>query len=209
MEIALARGVIPTEGSMRTAACILAAAGLLGVTASVARAQYPQRREGFWIGFGLGYGSANITCGTCGSGPRTGGVTAFLKLGGTPSRNVLIGGAVNGWSHSRGGATETMENVTGSLYYYPVATSGLFLSGGLGFSNYHVDTTPSTSGTGWGFTGGVGYDVRVGRNVSLTPVVNFVYGALADFDVATSAGLTTASGWTQNVVDLGLGVTFH
>src|SRR2546423_2475203 len=81
------------EGSMRTAACILAVVGLLGVTASAARAQYPQRREGFWIGFGLGYGSANVTCGTCGSGSRTEGVTAFLKLGGTPSRNLLIGGA--------------------------------------------------------------------------------------------------------------------
>src|SRR6266480_2212950 len=145
MEIALARGVIPTEGSMRTAACILAAAGLLGVTASVARAQYPQRREGFWIGFGLGYGSANVTCDTCGSGPRTGGVTAFLKLGGTPSRNLLIGGAINGWSHPSSGATETMGNVTASLYYYPVAGGG------------------------------------------------------APF----------ATGWKQNVVDFGLGVTFH
>src|SRR6266567_3158501 len=83
-----------------------------------ARGQYPQRREGFWIGFGLGYGSANVTCDTCGSGPRTGGVTAFLKLGGTPSRNLLIGGAINAWSHQSGGATETMGNVTASLYYY-------------------------------------------------------------------------------------------
>src|SRR5207247_10041181 len=103
-----------------------------------ARAHDPQRREGSWIGSGLGYGSADISCDNCDSGPRTGGVTAFLKLGGTPSRNVLIGGAVNGWSHSRGGATETMGNVTGSLYYYPGATSGLVLSAGLGFSDSHV-----------------------------------------------------------------------
>src|SRR5438477_11835083 len=113
MEIALARGVIPREGSMRTAACILAAAGLLGVTASAARAQYPQRREGFWIGFGLGYGSANVTCGTCGSGPRTGGVTAFLTLGGTPSRNLLVGGAILGRCSSSGGRTETTATATG------------------------------------------------------------------------------------------------
>src|SRR6266496_3476562 len=181
---------------MRIVARVIALGGALLAVAPASRAQYPQRREGFWIGFGLGYGSANITCDSCGSGPRTGGVTAFLKLGGTPSRNLLIGGAVNGWSHSRGGATETMGNITASLYYYPVA-----LSGGLGFSNYHVDTSPSTNGRGWGFTGGVGYDVRVGRNVSLTPVANFVYGALADFDVATSVGLTTARGWKQNVID--------
>jgi len=192
---------------MRTAACIFAAAGLLSVAAPAARAQYPQRRNGFWIGFGLGYGSANVTCDSCGSGSRTGGVTAFLKLGGTPSRNLLIGGAINGWSHESGCATETMANVTAFLYYYPAARSGLFLTGGLGFSDYRVDTSPSVEGTGWGFTAGVGYDIRVGRNVSLTPVANFVYGGVGDLSV--SGGGTFATGWKQNVVDFGLGVTFH
>src|SRR2546425_5526370 len=92
--------------SMRTAARLLALLGVLVAIAPAARAQYPQRREGFWIGFGLGYGSANIDCDNCASGARTGGVTAFLKLGGTPSRNVLIGGAINGWSHASGGAPQ-------------------------------------------------------------------------------------------------------
>jgi len=205
---ALGPGVTLREASMRTAACFLATAGLLGVTASAARAQYPQRREGFWIGFGLGYGSANVTCDTCGSGPRTGGVTAFLKLGGTPSRNLLIGGAINAWSHQSGGATETMGNVTASLYYYPVASGGLFLTGGVGFSDYNVDTSPSYDGTGWGFTAGVGYDIRVGRNVSLTPVANFVYGGVGDLNVS-GGGAPSATSWKQNVVDFGLGVTFH
>src|SRR5438309_2312482 len=70
--------------SMTTLARVLGLLAVLTTSASVARAQYPQRREGFWIGFGLGYGSANVTCDGCGSGPRTGGVTAFVKLGGTP-----------------------------------------------------------------------------------------------------------------------------
>ena len=192
---------------MTTLARVLGLLAVLTTSASVARAQYPQRREGFWIGFGLGYGSANVTCDGCGSGPRTGGVTAFVKLGGTPSPNLLIGGAINGWSHASGGATETMGNVTASLYYYPVARGGLFLTGGLGFSDYRVDTSPSVEGTGWGFTAGVGYDIRVGRNVSLTPVANFVYGGVGDLSV--SGGGTFATGWKQNVVDFGLGVTFH
>jgi len=192
---------------MRAAACVLTVAGLLGAAAPAAWAQYPQRREGFWIGFGLGYGSANVACDGCGSGPRTGGVTAFVKLGGTPSPNLLIGGAINGWSHPSGGATETMGNVTASLYYYPVARGGFFLTGGLGFSDYRVDTSPVVDGTGWGFTAGVGYDIRVGRNVSLTPVANFAYGGVGDLNV--SGGSPFATGWKQNVVDFGLGVTFH
>ena len=179
---------------------------VLSCAASAARAQYPQRRDGFWIGFGVGYGSANISCDNCTSGSRTGGPTAFLKLGGTPSRNLLIGASLNGWVHPTDSLTETMGNVTASVFYYPVATSGFFLNGGLGFSSYNLDSSPAVNGSGWGFTAGVGYDVRVGRNVSLTPVVNYVYGALGDFGVP---GIGTARGWKQNVIDVGLGVTFH
>jgi opacity protein-like surface antigen len=179
---------------------------VLSCAASAAQAQYPQRREGFWIGFGVGYGSANISCDNCVSGSRIGGPTAFLKLGGTPSRHLLIGASLNGWAHPTNGLTETVGNITASLFYYPVTKSGFFLSGGLGFSAYNLDSSPEVNGSGWGFTGGVGYDVRVGRNVSLTPVVNYTYGALGDFDVP---GIGTARGWKQNVIDVGLGVTFH
>src|SRR5688572_22001252 len=128
---------------MRSAARLLAVAGVLSFITTAVQAQYAQRRDGFWIGFGLGYGSANVSCDNCDSGPRTGGATGFLKLGGTPSRSVLLGAAINGWSRSSGGATETVGNVTASVYYFPAAASGLFLTGGVGFSNYRVDTSPS------------------------------------------------------------------
>ena len=52
---------------MTTLARVLGLLAVLTTSASVARAQYPQRREGFWIGFGLGYGSANVTCDGCGT----------------------------------------------------------------------------------------------------------------------------------------------
>src|SRR5207245_11763430 len=117
---------------MRIVARLIALGGVLLTVAPAARAQYPQRREGFWIGFGLGYGSANISCDNCSSGARTGGVTAFLKLGGTPSRNVLIGGAINGWSHASGGAPETMAKGTRSARSYAVGARGPLLTGGWG-----------------------------------------------------------------------------
>src|SRR5438034_11735339 len=73
---------------MRIVARVVALGGVLVAVARPAEAQYPPRREGFWIGFGLGYGSANITCDSCDSGPRTGGVTASLKLGRSPSLKI-------------------------------------------------------------------------------------------------------------------------
>jgi hypothetical protein len=190
---------------MQTAARVVALLAAFSFAASAAQAQYPQRRDGFWIGFGLGYGSANVSCDNCNSGPRLGGFTGLLKLGGSPSRDLLIGASLNGWSRQYGATTETMGNVTASLFYYPVTTSGFFLTGGLGFSGYSLDTSPKVSGSGWGFTAGAGYDFRVGRNVSLTPVVNLIYGQLGDFAVPGG----TARGWKQNVIDVGLGVTFH
>ena len=100
---------------MRTARLVTLLA-VFSCAASAARAQYPQRRDGFWIGFGLGYGSANITCDNCGRGPRTDGITGFVKLGGTPSRNLLVGGAINTWFHSNSSATEALTSLTASLY---------------------------------------------------------------------------------------------
>ncbi len=186
---------------------VVALLAAFSCAASGARAQYPQRHDGFWIGFGLGYGWANITCDNCVDSSSVGGITGFVKLGGAPSRHLLVGGAINGWAHSDGAATEALTNVTASLYLYPAARSGFFLTGGVGLSNYHVNSTPSFNGTGWGFTAGAGYDVRVGRDLSLTPVVNYVYGGVGN--VNQSGVGTAATGWKQHVIDFGLGVTFH
>jgi hypothetical protein len=117
---------------MRTAAGVVGVLVALCGAARAVRAQYPQRRDGFWIGFGLGYGSANVSCDNCLPGPRKDGITGFLKLGGSPSRHLLIGGAINGWSHYAAGATETMANLTGALYLYPAARSGLSSRGASG-----------------------------------------------------------------------------
>ena len=41
----------------------------------------------------------------------------------------------------------------------------------------------SVSKTGWGVPAGLGYDLRVGRNVSITPCVNYFYGQPGDVSV--------------------------
>ncbi len=74
-------------------------------------------------------------------------------------------------------------------------------------SNYYVNSNPSFDGWGWGYTAGAGYDVPLSRSVSLVPVVTYAYGRVGDVN---QAGVGTyATGWKQNVVDLGVGVTFH
>ena len=151
------------------------------------------RRDGFWFNVGLGYGS--LGCDGCGG--REGGLSGGLQLGGTISQKVLLGGATTGWTRSEGGVTLTVGTLLALLRFYPSARGGFFLEGGLGLGTIHVsvDGFGSESETGAGALLGLGYDIRVGENVSLTP-------AWLGF-----AARTTNS--DANVGQLSLGVTLH
>jgi len=175
--------------------------------ASVLEAQHPQVRKGFWIGFGIGYGSAKPSCDGCGTLNSEGSWTGHLRLGGTMSPHVLLGGDVDVWTKSDSGATLSLGNVTAAVYYYPTPASGLFLKGGLGGSAFNGDSNgPSADGAGYGFTLGAGYDLRVGTNISLTPVANLMWGHVGDIK---SNGSVVITGWKQTIFEFGLDVTFH
>src|SRR5205807_2694432 len=56
----------PIGGRMRAVTRFLGILGVLAVAGPRwAAAQHPQTREGFWIGFGFGYGSAKPSCDGC------------------------------------------------------------------------------------------------------------------------------------------------
>lgn len=188
----------------------LVVASLL-LSSPLAWAGHPQERQGFWIGFGGGYGSAKGRCDDCGDGNREGSGTAFLKLGGTLSDRVLLGVETNGWVKSQDNVTLTLGSVTGTITLYPKASSGFFLKGGAGASYISTDVregsvTTSVSKTGWGVLAGLGYDVRVGRNISITPGVNYFYGQPGDISIQ---GETALGGWKHDVIDFSVGITFH
>ena len=116
----------------------LGMAGLFALCAAgSALAQHPQKREGFWIGFGFGYGSADVKSDTIpAAASRESGPTGFIKLGGALSKKVLLGGEVNAWTKSESGATFTLGNVSAAAYFYPAPETGFFLKGGVGFADY-------------------------------------------------------------------------
>lgn len=169
---------------------------LTALLATTAFAQQAQTRQGFWIGGGMGYGSLGLSCTGCADVGREGGLSGYAKLGGTLRPNILLGVETNGWRKSEGGATITMGNLSGAAYWYPMATQGFFVKGGAGYSILSVDDgVTSADDSGFGLLGGVGYDFRVGRNLSITPVANWFRGG---FD-----------GGSANVLQFGLGVTSH
>jgi hypothetical protein len=169
------------------------------------------KREGFWIGLGAGYGLASVSIDGSSGGDRENSFTGYLKLGGTLNQQVLLGVESNAWVKAQDDVTVTLGSIAGTLTFYPKATSGFFLKGGVGLS--YMSTEVAVAGTrfavrktGWGVLAGLGYDVRVGRNISITPSFNFYYGKPGDISVAGEVALP---GWRQNVLDFGVGVTFH
>lgn len=178
---------------------------------SRAWAGHPQERHGFWIALGGGYGSASIDCDGCDASEREGAFTAFFKLGGTLNDQVLLGVEGNGWIKEEGTTTLTLGSVTGTVTLYPQASGGFFLKLGAGAS--FVDTeerfgsvTVSIDKVGWGVLAGVGYDIRVARNISITPSVNYYFGQEGKI---TIVGEPALDGFKHDVVDFVVGITFH
>jgi hypothetical protein len=160
---------------------------------SPAAASSSHPRRGFWFSGGLGYGS--LGCDDCTG--REGGLTGGLQLGGSISQKVLLGGGTAGWTKSEGGVTLTAGTLVALIRFYPSATGGFFLLGGLGIGSIHVevDGFGSDTETGAGALLGLGYDIRVGENVSLTPFWNGFAARTSNADA--------------NVGQLGLSITLH
>ncbi len=81
---------------------------------------------------------------------------------------------------------------------YPSSTGGFHLIGGLGIASIDIEIDGLGGGreTGRGLILGLGYDIRIGRNVSLSPFWN---GVATGYD----------GGGDLNFAQLGLGITIH
>lgn len=148
----------------------------------------PLTREGFWFNAGMGWGS--VSCLDCYG--RVSGGSGNLSLGGTINPKWLVGVGTTGFTRSIDGETLTAGSFDARFRFYPSLHNGFFLTfgGGLG----HVESDGQTA-YGGAAVFGLGYDIRVGRNVSLTPYYNGV-------------GMAN-SGGDLNFNQLGLGVTIH
>lgn len=150
-------------------------------------------REGFWFNGGLGYGT--LGCEDCTD--REGGAVGTLSFGGTLSQKVLLAGSTFAWTKTENDVTLTTSAVTATIRFYPSATSGFYLLGGLGVGRVDLEISGfgDAEETGGAAALGLGYDIRVGSNVSLTP---FLHGV----------GITFEDG-DANFGQLGLSITTH
>ena len=182
---------------------------LLLATATHAQAQDrgPREHRGFWLSFGLG-GGWNASEGL--DGNSLAGGTGFLRLGGTPSQQLMVGGEAIGWFREDEGTELARGNTTFSVLYYPSYDGGFYVRGGLGFATLttRVETVLTSSTTlieeetenGFGSTLGVGFDIRLARNFYITPSVDWLFQAF---------GETPSGANTNHILMLSVGATWH
>ncbi len=180
---------MPSSFPLRLATTIV----LITAVSVPASAQGSQERSGFWFNFGLGTGS--LGCDGCVD--RLSGLSGQIGVGGTLSSKVTLGVMSNGWYKSEDGVSLNVGTLTAAIRFYPKTTSGFFLTAGLGLGSMKLDIDGfgSDTETGTGAMVGLGWDFRIGNNISITPFWN-------GFAVKVNDG-------DANVGQLGVGITVH
>lgn len=170
-------------------------------------AQRPQTRQGFWISMSGGTGNLNWSCDGCSKRDHGGGTLA-VRLGGSPSQNFLLGAEFNELFVDLGVAEISAGYGAFTVYWYPSATGGVFVKGGAGIGTYyrHTSDTLTARSTSAAILLGAGYDIRVGRKISINPMLTLWSSNKA---YLKEEGVPIATGFRQYGVALQLGVTYH
>jgi len=191
---------------MRSPLTAALAAALLAVSASGAPAQSNSIRHGMWVGAGLGLGSARLSCQICRSN-RDGGTSGYLRAGTTLSSAVLLGLEGTVWYESDRGVDQLLGSLQGVVYLYPKPSSGFYLKAGLGISQFSAkDSDDELSSQALAGQVGIGYEVPMGRSLSIVPFANFLGSTSGDVRFNdTVAGLSA----NTSLLQFGVGVTLH
>lgn len=165
----------------------------------------PSHRQGLWMGAGLGAGFDRVFCEIC-DGSVQAGWSGYLRLGGTVSPRLLLGGELTGWLRGQEGVTQSMGAVSFVAYWYPADTN-LYLKGGGGVIGFRsADGEDAVTSTTFGPTLGLGYEQLVSPKVSVVP---FFHVLVAPSGTLRFNGDEVISGVGFVLWQGGVGVTIH
>jgi hypothetical protein len=187
-------------------AALLAVMAAVGAVAQLAGQDRPDRR-GIEMSLGVGVGSLGTSCDSCrgGGAARQSGAAVHVWVGAPVGPDLLLGLDIVHWSTPQRDTGVALSVFTVSADYYPLTRSRWFVSGGLGVSSYAI--TPSLPSIGLGLSIGTGFDIRVARNFSLTPLGQLLWGTPRD--VKDNEQLVFARGLKPGLVLIDLNASFH
>jgi hypothetical protein len=142
-------------------------------------------RQGMWFNVGLGVGVGN----------DIGGQSGNLAVGWALNPRWLMAVGTSDWRTAFDRATLTLGTLDLRVQFYPEVNGGFFLTGGLGLGYFWLSDSGTGADIGRSFLIGLGYDARIGENVSITTFVN--RAAIHTPEPSGSVG------------QIGVGVTFH
>jgi len=184
-----------------TVGTMLSAAALF-LLVSPAQAQRTANHEGFWISFGFGAGTAFGD--DAFDGDSKFGGAGFLRMGGSPSQQLLIGGEFIGWGTDKDNVRIGRGAMMFTTMYYPSPKGGFYLKGSAGFAGRSAERTVNIGGNeaiikedekgGIGLGAGLGYDIQLARNFFITPALDFVYTG-TEGDGASLLMFTVGATW--------------
>ena len=160
-------------------------------------------RYGFWGALGVGAGGEayDLRDGVGYSGDLY-RPTISVRLGGTPSQYLRLGGEIQGWIDDQGDRTESLTSILFIWQFYPSPVTGLYLKGGLGLGRSEVDFDDGFGLGDTGFAGlvGAGWEVRVGHRLYLNPAIDLFQHRY------TGRG---GDRYRERIVNFGIGVLFQ
>ncbi len=160
-------------------------------------------RAGLWGGFSLGAGGEAFDLRDgAGYTEELYRPTVSFRLGGTVNQNLRLGGEVLAWINERDRSVESLTSLLFVGQLYPLATSGVYLKGGVGLGRNAVDFDGGGGVGDTGFAGlvGAGWELRVGRRWYLNPSVDVVGHSY------TGGGNER---YRERLVNFGFGVVFQ
>ena len=128
--------------------------------------------------------------------------TVSVRLGGTPSRYLRLGGEIQGWIDDQGNRTESLTSVLFIGQFYPAPPPD---STSRAVSDWAGARSTSTTASAWATPAspglvGAGWEVRVGRRLYLNPAVDLIQHRY------TGRG---GDRYRERIVNFGIGVLFQ
>ena len=194
---------------MRQALALLICIGLTALAIKPIQAQTNQNLRAWWAGGEIGEGQLSLASDQIHRGRKPTFALGFFgghRLG----EQVRVGLEMNGWLLQASNLNdptvgESVSNVLGVIDVFPARKIPLFFRAGGGLAMYQNNRPGESGGTGWSWTGGAGYEVRVSERLGLAPIVGYAYGRIDD----VRNPITVETGRRYSVLEFKVAAIWH
>jgi hypothetical protein len=157
---------------------------------------FVDEKHNLGVTIGGGLGSRDLSCSGC---TQDTGISGFLGVNGFIGKTALFGLEGTGWFKSQSGVSGRVLTGMVTMGSYWSRTVPLLLSVGVGVVSYHESAGRfGVTGTGFGSSGRLSYEARIGRGARVGPYIGYVF----------TIGGADFGGFKTDVTNLQFGMAF-